>query len=77
MEKEEQIVDWIISALVYSLTFLILTECGVAFFLVGIYVHSWHYNWIYLLIGVVLWVLAVITLAFIRKKLKRELEELE
>lgn len=75
MSKEEKIVDWVISALVYSLAFLILTQCGLAFFLVGIYVS--YYSWIYLLIGAVLWMVAVITLAVIRKKLKSELKQLK
>lgn len=69
MSKEEKIVDWIISSMIYSLTFLAFIQCGLAFFLVGLYVDKL----LYIVISIGWWILAAVALALIRRKLKHEL----
>ncbi|NIQ06293.1 MAG: hypothetical protein GWO20_11390 [Candidatus Korarchaeota archaeon] len=72
MSKEEKIVDWIISSMIYSLMFSFFTQCGLAFILVGIYIPEV----LYIIVGIGWWVTAILALIFIRKKLKNDLEAL-
>lgn len=77
-EKEEQIVDWIVSSWTYSLVFLVFTQFGLAFLLVGFYVKSKIPSyWCYLVLGIFWWGVAILALGLIRRKLKTELKELE